>query len=622
MRRSLAAWLLSQAARQAWWSAAAGAAAGPAAAAPPAAAALARQELQQLQLQQRQQQLFAWLQSAGVRTGTWHAPRHAHPHPRRRALRRVAVVTSKATALAVVGLPLAAAMALVVKGREDADVLELLRSLPRTARVVWWGLWAGYQYKALASRYGADLSSPEYQRALAELHEHAASGLLLACQANGGLYIKAGQLAVALHAVPLQYRRTLEALQDKVPPRPFADIEHVLLQDLGAPAEVLFAEFDPAATAAASLAQVHKARLHDGTQVAVKVQYPGLRASTEADLATMLILADAGHRLFPATSWRWLFEELQKQLQYELDFRNEAANAAQLAACMAGRADVAAPATFPALCTPRVLCMEWVEGCKLTDLDCLIQQGLELRQVGILLLDAFAQSTYFCGWTHGDPHPGNILVRVRSDPPPLLSRLLLGAGSRPRPQLVLLDHGIYFRLPDDLRRLYCQLWCAIVLGDMDTARVAASQLGGERAGRILPEVLRPRNWAAVPKEERRRVRQESGISSFADLASLLEEAPRPLLDSLRQSAVVRHSATLLGATLADRLRINATWALRGMWRAGDDASGASGGLQFVGSLQSRLKRWRVAFQVHLLRLAFWLASAVHQVMTVVAPSVA
>lgn len=153
-----------------------------------------------------------------------------------------------------------------------------------------------------------------------------------------------------------------------------------------------------------------------------------------------------------------------RQLQYELDFRNEAANAAHLAACMAGRPDVAAPATYPALCTPRVLCMEWVEGCRLTDIECITQQGLEPRQVGrhrsercrcskslgrtphpdapphplpillytrsrppcgfclthsppfcvhsrdpqvgILLLDAFAQSTFFCGWTHGDPHPG------------------------------------------------------------------------------------------------------------------------------------------------------------------------------------------------------------------------
>lgn len=130
---------LPQVARQAWLgTAGAGAATGP-----PTAAALARQELQQLQ--QQRQQLFAWLQSAGVRTGTRHAPRHGHPHPRRRALRRAAVATSSVTALAVVGLPAAAAAALVFKGREDADIAELLRSLPRTARVVWWGLWASFK---------------------------------------------------------------------------------------------------------------------------------------------------------------------------------------------------------------------------------------------------------------------------------------------------------------------------------------------------------------------------------------------------------------------------------------------------------------------------------------------
>lgn len=288
MWRSLAGRLLLQA----WRGRAEAAGANAVGASLPAAAACARQELPQ----QQRQQLFAWLQSAGVRSGTWHTPRHAHPHPRRRALRRAAVATSKATALAVVGLPAAAAAALVLKGRGDADAGELLRSLPRTARVVWWGLWASYkvgpaacyaqrahqaaarrdgaglpgvqqapalcarllacrpaytlppllravrpravpvgcgpsspaqpcsagkpapgsplQYKALALRYdGVDPSTPAYQHALAELHEHAASRLLLACQANGGLYIKAGQLAVALHAVPVQYRRLAPCLE-------------------------------------------------------------------------------------------------------------------------------------------------------------------------------------------------------------------------------------------------------------------------------------------------------------------------------------------------------------------------------------------------------------------------
>ncbi|EFN58557.1 hypothetical protein CHLNCDRAFT_140686 [Chlorella variabilis] len=510
------------------------------------------------------------------------------------------------------------------------------------------------RYKALAARYAADPQGAAYQQALAELHEHAASKLLLTIQANGGLYIKAGrlpgasawlcpaarcqaagQLAVSLNAAPLQYRKILEALQDRVPPRPFEDANRVLLQELGAPAQELFAEFEPLATAAASLAQVHKARMHDGAPVAVKVQYPGLESAVAADLATMLILSDAGHWLFPATSWRWLFEELQRHarlgsgsLQYELDFRNEATNAARLAECMAGRADVAMPRTMPQLCSSKVLTMEWVEGCRITDVECLIQQGLRPRDVGTLLLDTFAQQTYLDGFTHGDPHPGNLLVRPRPDPPSLLACLLLGGG--PRPQLVLLDHGVYVTLPDHLRRLYCQLWCAIAMGDMHTARLAATELAGEKGGRILPEILRPRNWAKVSKEERQRLRQEAGVGSFADLAAVLTEAPKPLLDSLRQSAVVRHSgkqlawmpargrATLLGATLADRLRVNATWALRGMLAS----KPGQGPAQFVGGLQSRLSRWRLALQVGLLRLAFWVAAVVQDVTALVLPPLA
>lgn len=106
------------------------------------------------------------------------------------------------------------------------------------------------------------------------------------------------------------------------------------------------------------------------------------------------------------------------------------------------------------------------------------------------------------------------------------------------------------------------------------------------------------------------MREQSGITSFADLAQLLQNAPKQLLDSLRQSAVVRQSAVLLGATLGDRLRINAKWALRGMGAQHDDPGGGRR-LQFVGALQSRLTRWRLAAHVALLRAAYWISSVVH-----------
>ena len=166
------------------------------------------------------------------------------------------------------------------------------------------------------------------------------------------------------------------------------------------------------------------------------------------------------------------------------------------------------------------------------------------------------------------------------------------------------------QVPEALRRSYCQLWGAILLGDTATAREAAALVGGARAARILPEILRPRDWSKVPREERRRLRHESGLHSFADFSALLSEAPRPLLEALRLSAVVRNTATALGSTISDRLRVNAKYAWRGMTRGELPA----GQLQYVGALASRVQRWRLAAHVALLRLAFWLGSLVDELL--------
>lgn len=137
----------------------------------------------------------AHLQRAGLRTphaGKPHLPHRRGRAPSRSLLWRSLAAAGKAAGVAVVGLPLAATAALVYRGREEgASAGEILSSLPRTLRVVWWGGWATLQYKALAARHAADPDSPAYQLALAELHDAAATKLLLAIQANGGIYIKA-----------------------------------------------------------------------------------------------------------------------------------------------------------------------------------------------------------------------------------------------------------------------------------------------------------------------------------------------------------------------------------------------------------------------------------------------
>jgi aarF domain-containing kinase len=436
-----------------------------------------------------------------------------------------------------------------------------------------------------------------------------------AAPAAGGVYVKAGQLAVSMQAVPPTYRHELEGLQDSCLPRSFAAVNRVLLEELGAPAAGLFASFDPVAAAAASLAQVHRATLANGAAVAVKVQYSGLQAAVAADVATLTALAALAAWVFPSSDWRFVFAELRQKLASEMDFRVEAANAARTAANFAGRRDVAVPALVAHMCTKKVIVMEWVDGVKVTDVEGLRRLGLSPRRVALALLDATAEMMCVAGFVHGDLHPGNIFVRAQpSRRPPLLS-LLLPWRPSPSPQLVLIDHGAYYELPPEMRLLYCQLWCAFVLNDAATAQDVATRLGGERAGRALPEVLRPRDWARMGAEERRRVQRRTGVAGQADLFRLVNEAPRALLDCLRAAAVVRHTATRLGATVADRLRVNAAQALRGL-QVEAPAEGAGGRRRrrrrvvYVGAMRSRWRRWNLWARIAAMRIAAWVALAV------------
>lgn len=163
------------------------------------------------------------------------------------------------------------------------------------------------------------LMDPEaHHRGLSALHDKWAERLTEACRVNGGVYIKTGQFAAAFNSVPPEYRKHLALLQDKAKPRPFGTVDRVLRCELGAGAEEVFAEFSAEATAAASLAQVHKARLADGREVAVKVQYPGLKAAADADLATLSLLSALAARAFPEFDLGWLYKELRRKLSEEL----------------------------------------------------------------------------------------------------------------------------------------------------------------------------------------------------------------------------------------------------------------------------------------------------------------
>ena len=172
-----------------------------------------------------------------------------------------------------------------------------------------------------------------------------------------------------------------------------------------------------------------------------------------------------------------------------------------------------------------------------------------------------------------------------------------------QPQLVLLDHGLYLTIPDKLRQQYCQLWCSFVVQDRQTAVALGTAIAGQRGGELLPAILRPGGLKQVSPEERKRLRSNAGVDNLGDLGKLLEALPRSLVDILKVSATVRSTASMLGAPLSDRLRVNAVHAMHGMSYSRD----VHGSVEY---LQSRAMRVRIGATIYALRTWSWLSATV------------
>src|SRR6266571_2996810 len=193
---------------------------------------------------------------------------------------------------------------------------------------------------------------------------------------------------------------------------------------------------------AASLGGVHRARLHDGRQVAVKVQYPDITNLVATDLAVLEQIVDY----------------LQETLPLELDFEHEAASMSSLRTALAHRDDVLVPAVVPDLCTERLLVMEYIDGIKITDREALEQAGISPHEVARLLNDLYADQMLHLGILHADPHPGNLRVQ-------------------PGPRLVLLDHGLTVPLAPSLVASLKKMVQALTSGDFDGLTRALTEAG-------------------------------------------------------------------------------------------------------------------------------------------------
>jgi predicted unusual protein kinase regulating ubiquinone biosynthesis (AarF/ABC1/UbiB family) len=230
-----------------------------------------------------------------------------------------------------------------------------------------------------------------------------------------GPAMKLGQMASLLdfNRLPDDQRDELQAklaeLRDSSPQVPFNDMRKVIEHDLEDRIANLFAEFDPDAVAAASIGQVYRARLRDGRDVAVKVQYPGIASAVRADLQNLGLLIRAAKRFVPGLDPASTALEVRERITEELDYEHEAQAQRMFARRWRGHPFIFIPDVITDLCRERVLVTEWVDGTRFERLSA-CPSGTRDR-VGEIIFRFFFGSLYRFGHFSGDPHPGNLLLQ-------------------------------------------------------------------------------------------------------------------------------------------------------------------------------------------------------------------
>ncbi|KAL9100561.1 MAG: hypothetical protein Q9163_004073, partial [Psora crenata] len=468
---------------------------------------------------------------------------------------------------------------------------------------------------------------PPLAPSIAALHARNAERLFDLLRANGGLYLKIGQ-AIAMQSaiLPPEFQKMFSKMFDDAPQNSWAEVSRVIEEDFGkSPEEVFGVSFDGSldmgimersARASASVAQVHWARLTDGREVAIKIQKREIAQQVGWDLWAFkypkaLLSAPTAINLVPYITERLLLET---------DFINEADNAERMAKLVAGeprlRGRVYIPKVYRNLTSKRVMTAEWIEGVRLWDKQNLTAPwkgrwrqgspgaggsslgppkqegvvkvqpsnqvnwnlkpdrdswkgedgrgglGLNLKEVMTTMIDLFSAQMFLWGWVHCDPHPGNIFIR----------RLPSG-----KPELVLIDHGLYIHMKPEFRHQYSLFWKSLMTFDNKTIQGIIQSWGIKNADIFASATLmRPytggdnstsaeikKGLSGKQQAERAYEAQQKMRKGIREILSDEKKWPRELIFIGRNLRIVQGNNQFLGSPV-NRIKITGNWASRSL----------------------------------------------------------
>jgi len=230
----------------------------------------------------------------------------------------------------------------------------------------------------------------------------------------GPTFIKTGQsLATRADLLPVEYIQELAELQDEVPPFPTEQARSIIEFELNAKIDDVFQDFEDKPVAAASLGQVHRARLRTGQVVAIKVQRPAIHDQIEFDVAVLRRIARRLERypnLVRGVDWQGTLDAFHTTIHEEMDFEQETRNAEVFRKNFAKWKEVYVPQIYPIFSTRRLIVMEFIDGLKVTDTEQLTAAGKDPHEIVKLLARTYLKQLLEDGFFHADPHPGNLRV--------------------------------------------------------------------------------------------------------------------------------------------------------------------------------------------------------------------